>query len=465
MYSATKLFSNASDAKAWEMVMRKNTNSDCSYNERVKCYTKVANRFKDDIKFQRQFSGQSDFLISANQMFNATMASYAHSFAGQLAIERSMDHAHCTLYYNDLVGVTNNRKVLPNIGKENLSNINAKWNTKANFVSGQYSYDITSGKKIIPGSVTITIYPGGDASKAIVVRDDKKANLIGQAGLLETGTVDYKTAGRISFKIASTSGIDLTKSSYSISLFEDVAGTPDWNGTAHGNNRFKINYNEITVDASPDILIGESDIMSTQQYMKSLGGNPQEILGAKLTELYTKLLNEKLISTIQDNYVDPTDVVVIDPERSQFTDFKSRLHAFSAMLTKVDDALALKSIKGTKATAYFVGMGLANFFTQCRTTGDFVPNTDSTYINDLVGHFCGIPVYRHTLIGNMDGYAVHKTADGQLAPIMRGIFLPLTNTPVAGSYQNPGQLAQGVYYQEANEQIVPEFVQKFSLVA
>lgn len=460
-----RFFKNACDEKAWESVLAANSNSPQTVNERKKEYFKLFSRYNDDMSTQRQFSGQSEFLISANQLFNATMASYARSFAGHLAIERAMDHAHCTLYFNDLVGVTNNRVVLPNVGKENLNNINAKFETRSNFTASQRAYDITTGKKIIPGSVVLTIIPENDPSKAIVIRDDKKNNLLAPAGILEVGSVDYVNAGRITFTIATTAPFvsNLATSAYTLSLFEDVAGTPDWNGTAHGNNRFKINHNEISVDASPDILIGESDIMSNAQYMKSLGSDPQEILGQKLTELYTKLLNEKLINCIQNNY--QGDTTVIDPEKSQFSDFKSRLHAFSAMLTKVDDDLAKKSIKGCQATAYFVGMGLANFFKQCRTTGEFVQNTDSTYINDLVGHFNGIPVYRHTLIGNNDGYAVHKTADGQLAPVIRGIFLPLTNTPVAGSYQNPTQLAQGVYYQEANESIVPEFVQKFTLVA
>ena len=128
--------------------------------------------------------------------------------------------------------------------------------------SGDVRIGITTGKKIIPGSVVLTILPENDPSKAIVIRDDKQNHLLAPAGILEVGTVDYINAGRITFTIATTAPFvsDLATSAYTLSLFEDVAGTPDWNGTAHGNNRFKITHQEISVDASPDILIGESDI-------------------------------------------------------------------------------------------------------------------------------------------------------------------------------------------------------------
>jgi hypothetical protein len=34
------------------------------------------------------------------------------------------------------------------------------------------------------------------------------------------------------------------------------------------------------------------------------------------------------------------------------------------------------------------------------------------------------------------------------APLARGIYLPLTDTPTIGNYNNPTQMAAGIYYQE-----------------
>jgi len=88
-----------------------------------------------------------------------------------------------------------------------------------------------------------------------------------------------------------------------------------------------------------------------------------------------------------------------------------------------------------------------------------------TYINDLLGWYDGIPVLRSTDIAEGDNsegvfYAIHKTADGQMAPLARGIYMPLTDTPTIGNYNNPTQMASGIYYQEGVRYMAPELVQK-----
>jgi hypothetical protein len=84
-------------------------------------------------------------------------------------------------------------------------------------------------------------------------------------------------------------------------------------------------------------------------------------------------------------------------------------------------------------------------------------------VNDLLGFYDGIPVLLHEGVASNKGFAIHKTIDGQLAPVGRGIFLPLTNTPTIGNYENPTQQATGVFYQQGNKSIVPELVQEFEL--
>ena len=87
-----------------------------------------------------------------------------------------------------------------------------------------------------------------------------------------------------------------------------------------------------------------------------------------------------------------------------------------------------------------------------------------SYINDLLGWYNGIPVLRSTDIHEAEGegtfYAIHKTHDGQMAPLARGIYMPLTDTPTIGNYNNPTQMAAGVYYQEGVRYMAPELVQK-----
>jgi hypothetical protein len=47
-----------------------------------------------------------------------------------------------------------------------------------------------------------------------------------------------------------------------------------------------------------------------------------------------------------------------------------------------------------------------------------------------------------------------------MAPLARGIYMPLTDTPTVGNYANPTQMAAGIYYQEGTRIMAPELAQK-----
>ena len=190
-------------------------------------------------------------------------------------------------------------------------------------------------------------------------------------------------------------------------------------------------------------------------------------LFTKLRELYTKMINYKLVSTLEEGY---TGNVMSDLDLSktamtgQFYDYRSRVDLFDAYLINVESSLATKAVKGVTTTAYVAGNMAANQFQKGGMIGRWEKNTKSTYINDLLGWYNGIPVLRSTDIKENTGegtfYAIHKTADGQMAPLARGIYMPLTDTPTIGNYANPTQMAAGIYYQEGTRIMAPELVQK-----
>jgi hypothetical protein len=152
----------------------------------------------------------------------------------------------------------------------------------------------------------------------------------------------------------------------------------------------------------------------------------------------------------------------------QFYDYRSRVDLFDAYLVNVESALATKAVKGVTTTAYVAGNAAANQFQKGIMNGRWKRNDKTTYINDLLGWYNGIPVLRSTDIvedaANNEGvfYAIHKTADGQMAPLARGIYMPLTDTPTVGNYNNPSQMAAGIYYQEGTRIMAPELIQKVS---
>lgn len=432
---------------------------------RQKVYSEVMEQFESLKEAYKSFSGYQEIPILSNQYFNATMASYVRSFAGFLTIERVMDQPTSLLWYNDLLGVVDNRIVLPNIGKENINGINARFQAQSPFVQGQLEYSISTNKKLIPGSVELQFIHALEPNKVITIKDDRNGNLLAPAGILginanDAVSINYAT-GLITFTVGD--GFKIADNDmYSIIGFEDVAGDPAFGQlTGPGNNRFKVDMKNIVVHSEPDLLIGENNLMAIAASQKAIGMNPQEVTGQKLTELYTKLVNEKLTKGIIDNAMGNTTVIPMVDYVQKFTDYNSRLDAFQADLVEVDTAMAKRTYKATKATAYLVGETMGNYFMKLRNTGNWTANTDSTYINDLLGYYNGIPVLRHVMVESNTGYAVHKTPGGELAPLMRGIYLPLTNTPLIGNYNNPTQFAQGIYYQESNEIIMPELIQKF----
>jgi len=456
-----KLFSEQATG-AWDKALVGSSRSkrDAAYRKAV--YEKVFTRFKSLKDTYKAFSGYTELPLLSNQYFNATMASYVRSFAGFLTIERDMDQPTALLYYQDTIGVTDGRIVLPNIGPENLNGINARFVAGAPLTVGQAGYSISTGKKIIPGSVQLTLTHVANPGAAIVITDDRQGNLLAPAGVLSVGTVDYTGAGAVDFTVGSGFTIALNDS-YSIIGFEDVAGSPDFGGVAPGNNRFKMDMKNITVASEPDMLIAENNLMAMAAMQKALGVNPMDVSAAKLTELYTKLVNQKLAKAVMGAWAGNSVTFDVTGDIIKFLDFRSRLDSFCGHLVDVDTALAAQSIKGVQATCYLVGNTMASAFRKLKATGNFVDNTDSTYINDLIGYYNGVPVLRHVDVDALSGYAVHKTADGQLAPVIRGLFLPLTNTPTIGNYNNPTQVSQGIYYQEANTAIVGELVQKFTI--
>jgi hypothetical protein len=426
---------------------------------RLKVYSDVMSNYKnlkDTYESIKNFSGYAEIPLASNQYFNASMASYVRSYAGFLTVERSMDQPTSLCWYNDVLGVVDNRVVLPNIGKEDLKGINARFET-----TGQCDAEnsISTNKKLIPGSVKIYLISAADAMKTIEISDNRKGELLAPAGVLTLGTVNYLT-GMISFNVTDPS----LYSKFKISGFEDVAGDPAFGQlTGPGNNRFKVDLKQITLTAEPDMLIGENNLMSIAAAKKAVGFDLQNVMGQKLTELYTKLVNEKLVEGIMDGDESVAYEIPMDKYSSHFVDYNSRLEAFQADLVEIDAKLAQRTVKATQATAYVVGINVGNWFQKLKATGNWTSNKESTYVNDLLGYYNGIPVLRHLNIPANSGYAIHKTPGGECAPLMRGIYLPLTNTPIVGNYNNPTQYANGVYYQEVNDILYPELIQRFEV--
>ena len=361
----------------WNKKLVKSSVSERDAELRKNVYAQVFNRYNWLKELYKACFEYTETPSLSNLYFHATMESYVHSFAGFLSIERDMEMPTALLWYTDTLCVTDKRIILPNIGQEELDNIDAI------------------------------------------------------------------------FKISKMG-------------YDDTVISPT------GNNKLKIDKKKnIQVTAEPDMLITENNLEAHANMQKTMCANLYDIVSVstKLAEFYTIIINENLVNCIKSMWHDNDDTYLINTQEftTKFLDFNSRLDAFQSEIVNINTKMAERSIKGVNATAYLVDKNIGNWFKKLISTGNFVGTLNENYVDGLIGYYKGIPVLCSVDVGSNEGFAIHKTADGQLAPIIRGIFSPLTSIPLIENYNNPNQFAKGIYYQEANTLVAPELIQKFQI--
>lgn len=417
---------------------------------------------------QKTFSGYAETPLLSTQYFNASVASYVSSFAGYMSIERDFDQPNGLFYWFDVLGVSDMRSVIPNLGPDNYQDIQSMGQFEASITpAAQTSFNITTGRKIIPGTVRIKIATETEKFELI---DNGQGTFMSVAGKMASSSINYLN-GRVDFELGTALAGDASKESITVVGKEDVTGTPCNTigaSNAHAmDKRFIAKMQQLGLATVPDMLVAEYNIAALGAMKKATGADMATFLFTKLRELYTKMINYKLVSTLEEGYVGNVmaDLDLTQGSMSgQFHDYRSRVDLFDAYLINVESALATKAVKGVDTTAFVAGNQAANQFQKGGVIGKWEKNTKMTYINDLLGWYNGIPVLRSTDIAEAQGegtfYAIHKTKDGQMAPLARGIYMPLTDTPTIGNYNNPTQMASGIYYQEGTKYMAPELVQK-----
>lgn len=393
-----------------------------------------------------------------------------------MSIERDFEQPTGLFYWFDVLGVSDLRNVIPNLGPDNYQDIQTMGGFEFEVTpSAETSYSVVIGRKILPSSLRVKIVDKSDATTVVSkyeLIDNGQGTFMAVAGKLGSATlptINYLN-GKVEFELG-TAVSDPDYSTITIVGKEDVTGTPSNTiGAAndHANDkRFIAKMQQFGLTTVPDMLVAEYNIASLGALKKATGSDMASFLFTKLREIYTKTINYKLITTLEDGY---NGNVLSDLDlnmaslKGTFYDYRSRIDLFDSYLINVESALATKAVKGVNTTAYVAGNQAANQFQKGRMIGKFEKNTKMTYINDLLGWYDGIPVLRSTDIQENAGegtfYAIHKTADGQMAPLARGIYMPLTDTPTVGNYANPTQMAAGIYYQEGTRIMAPELVQK-----
>lgn len=380
-------------------------------------YQKVFSRYNDNKReYQKMFSGYSESPLLSTQYFNATVSSYVSSFAGFMSIERDMDQPNGLISWMDVLGVSDYRTVVPNLGPDNFGGVSVQGRFESDInVTADQSYTYLIGRKIIPGTLRIKITKK-DGTKMELI-DAGQGQFMAVAGVITESKIDYKN-GNVSFTLAEA----LTPNDDKCVIVgaEDVVGTPSLlNGAASAKheNRFLAKLQQVGISTVPDMLSAEFNIASIAAMKKAIGTDMATFLFTKLREIYTKVINTKLVTTLAAGYTGNTIEIDLAANSKKYMDYRSNLDYFVSALIELESCLAQKAVKGVTVTAYIAGANASNMFQKCTAIGKFQKNDKSTYINDLLGWYDGVPVLRTTDIAVDEVYAIHKTADGQMAPL------------------------------------------------
>ena len=121
----------------------------------------MAGAFGNSSLSQKMFSGYSETPLLSTQYFNASVASYVSSFAGFMSVERDFDQPNGLFYWFDVLGVTDYRKVIPNLGPDNYQDINTMGGFEFSVnPTSSTAYSALVGRKIIPGTLRVKINNG-----------------------------------------------------------------------------------------------------------------------------------------------------------------------------------------------------------------------------------------------------------------------------------------------------------------
>ena len=461
------------DSKGWNDALVNSSRSETDAKIRKNVYEKVFNNLFDSEEIFKKTLPYTKPPELTNICLEASRWSYVHSFAGFLSIERDMEQPATLLWYLDTLGVTDKREVLPGITREETLVSKGRFRSAPQAFDGSSVYTITTNKKLIPGTVELHVSKTITSGDLIITRDNGQGDLLHPPGVLMSNSdgvknINYST-GLITFTVDPSQYT--TEDTYFISGCEDVADTVDFGRLSDGeSNRFFFVTKRILVECEPSMLVSEANLMAFELWCKTVNNKTGKLVCSKLAELYTKAVNYSLVNVIQKDWNGNTYEIDMVGIKDRYNGLDSWLDAFQAELIKVDTELAKRSCKGVYATVYVVGDQVANWFRKLSIKGHFVEFSgrgedwgNPRYIDDLIGYYNGIPVLRHCSIASNIGYAIHKTNDGHLAPVIRGMFLPLNLIPEIGNWVAPRQYTSGIYGQEGSVLIVPELVQKFSV--
>jgi len=371
----------------------------------------------------------------------ASLKANINSIAGYIAIERPMTQMSQQLVYRDIVTKAG-ANVMPLIGKDEPRNRAQK--TYKSSVTGT-SVTVSTGVKLVPGNIAITLTLGTDV---YTLQDNRNGKILSEPGVIDAGQVNYDT-GKIELTLSDTAPAE---SKIKVCYVEDQVQA--------GRERTTLKQGYFQINASVNKFEFEADLITAMISQTTVGGDVVADLQQSVQDEQTIAINDQLVNTLKNNYAGNTLTIDLSAFSIEGGHFDSMLKVFNTGLGAVDRAIAKRCYKVIEANAYVVGNGLAVLFNALEGNAAWVPN-NTGYVNGILGFYRGRAVIAHMDLADYEGYAIHKTADGQLAPLGYGILLPATTLPLVGNFNATNEVAGGIYSVDGTNTVALDLAQRF----
>lgn len=397
--------------------------------------------------------GDSASALSATHAIDATIRAYTSSIAGFFCKEVSINQANALVNHFDTLDILEDQIISPNLGAP-AKNLLKRADIKAKVTVAALEVSLNTGKAILPKSLRIGVYTAGDVLLGTITDDG--VDLVAKPGLVEDATVSF-TAGTI----------EITFPTGSTAAYVNISGNSDASplsgATAGARNHIKGKMVGFIVLTAPELLTYESNIIQSVAVSRSLNVDMDVFLAEKLAELFTIKINQDVALALKSGYEGDTKAITFAGH--SWDNVRSYSDYFYNQMTEVGEALIAKAYRGATMNVILVGKKAALPFLKLAQNGTF-KKVVNPHMVGLIGYLDDtIPVIRTDDIDDNEGYASHKSDDGEIAALLRAIFLPLTSTPEVGNFDNPTQVVGGIYYQEVITTLYPQMVQRFTVAS
>jgi hypothetical protein len=473
----SQLFSSALNNPHIVQSLKLTSFSEQDLNQRIAAYDSAVGNFEnifrqvgaEKVNSDSQFvfaEGMGNANLRGTSFFDASVTAMVTSIVPYFTIERGMDYVQASLPYMDFYDIVKegnqerNRVIRPNLGLQTSMDEGVQTLTSSDLTSASQS--LTFSQPIIPGQLVITIKTDKGEERLI---DDTRGNLLAKGGVITAGKVNYSESaaggstanvGSVTFTLSDTfkSGVTI-KSIDAFAAFDYTA--KDKSDAIFGKVKY---YN---AKAQQMEVIVKRDIIQEAAINKMGILDPNKQFANAMLDQYHMRRNTKLVNSIKAGYLGNTYELDLSRFSLSTSDYPSYINCFINMLEGIDHAIANRLGSVMNASAYLVGRDGKYAFSTLAASKDWVPNTKATYVVGLVGWWKARPVVYSDRLEANECFASCKTADGNLAPVISGQFLPLSNLPTIGDYNNISKFSTGIYSMESLDLLTSELLQRFTI--